>query len=228
MQDTIDFTKICAIANKMKFKIALIFIVIVSCMSVYLWFIATPVYQSEVQLLVNQTERNANIQDQEVQANLKLVETYSTIIMSPRILDIVKQNLKGKYSKEDLSDTVNVKNNANSQVLTITARDTDSKEATEIANQTAKVFKREIPKIMKVNNVTILTNAGVTTQNAEVKPNRPLMLMLSLIVGVLVSLIVITIKAINDKTIQTEQELQMEFGQTMLGTIEDFSKIKIQ
>ncbi|RDX01362.1 YveK family protein [Listeria kieliensis] len=228
MQDTIDFTKICAIANKMKFKIALIFIVIVSSMSVYLWFIATPVYQSEVQLLVNQTERNTNIQDQEVQANLKLVETYSTIITSPRILDLVKQNLKGKYSKEDLSDAVNVKNNANSQVLTITAQDTNSKVATEIANQTAKVFKREIPKIMKVNNVTILTNAGVTNQNSEVKPNRALMLMLSLIVGVLVSLIVITIKAMNDKTIQTEQELQMEFGQTVLGTIEDFSKIKIQ
>ena len=52
-----------------------------------------PEYEANTQVLVNQKEKNSELMAQEVQSNIQLVNTYSEILKSPRILDeVAKKN----------------------------------------------------------------------------------------------------------------------------------------
>ena len=57
---------------------------------------------------------------------------------------------------------INVANEKDSQVISVTVEDKDPKLARDIANATADVFKGEVAKIMNVDNVTVLSKAEVT------------------------------------------------------------------
>ena len=51
--------------------------------------IVQPKYEASTQVLVNQKEKDKDIMAQQVQSNIQLVNTYSEILKSPRILDKV-------------------------------------------------------------------------------------------------------------------------------------------
>lgn len=71
----------------------------------YAFVIATPMYSNSAQILVNQTNRTTNgLAD--VQVDLSLVDTYTTIITSPRILNEVNHQLNGDYSIEAFNENV--------------------------------------------------------------------------------------------------------------------------
>ena len=66
-----------------------------------------------------------------------------------------------KETVQDLTQKLDVTNERDSQVISVTAQDKDPKVASEIANVTAEVFKDEVAKIMSVDNVTVLSKAEV-------------------------------------------------------------------
>lgn len=80
-------------------------------MFIYLQYIATPIYQKSTQILVNQSEstKSNSVDSQTVQADLQLVNTYSTIISSPRILNEVQQDLGKQYDTAELAEMIQVK-----------------------------------------------------------------------------------------------------------------------
>src|SRR5699024_1243740 len=99
MEETIDLSKLFSILKKnMKYLIIIPIVFLVLSMVVTFLFI-TPKYSSSTQVLVNQKETDSQMMSQQVQSDLQLVNTYSEIIKSPRILDKVSKNLKGKYSR---------------------------------------------------------------------------------------------------------------------------------
>lgn len=56
-------------------------------------FLMKPKYEANTQVLVNQKEKNSELMAQEVQSNIQLVNTYTEIVKSPRILDeVAKKN----------------------------------------------------------------------------------------------------------------------------------------
>lgn len=52
-------------------------------------FVLTPMYERSTQLLVNQAVPEGQLNQQVVRNNLELIDTYSEIIKSPRILNEV-------------------------------------------------------------------------------------------------------------------------------------------
>ena len=93
MEETIDLSKLFAILKKnMRYLIILpIFFLVLSMVMTFLFM--TPKYSSSTQVLVNQKETDSQMMAQQVQSDLQLVNTYSEIIKSPRILDKVSKNL---------------------------------------------------------------------------------------------------------------------------------------
>lgn len=115
MEEIIDLKRIANTIKNKKWWLVGIIIVSVISMSIYLWFIATPIYQSNTQILINQTEENeATIQSQNVQANIDLINTYNVIIKSPRILDEVNKELNNEYSEKELVNAIQVSSASNS------------------------------------------------------------------------------------------------------------------
>lgn len=127
------------------------------------FFVLSPKYQANTQILVNQTKGdNPQFMAQEVQSNIQLVNTYKEIVKSPRILDEVSKDLNDKYSPSKLSSMLTITNQENTQLINIQVKSGHKQDSEKIANSFAKVTSKQIPKIMSVDNVSILSKADGT------------------------------------------------------------------
>ncbi|MDN6572377.1 MAG: Wzz/FepE/Etk N-terminal domain-containing protein, partial [Staphylococcus equorum] len=178
-------------------------------------------YQASTQVLVNQKESDSQMMAQEVQSNIQLVNTYSEIVKSPRILDKVSKELNRKYSASELSSMLTVTNQAKSQLLNIDVVSKSGKDSEKIANKLAEVFSDEVPDIMNVDNASILSTADDTTK--QVAPKTMINLVMGIVIGLIIALIIIFIKEIFDKRIKSETDVENELEIPVLGSIQKFN-----
>lgn len=222
MEEIIDLSKLFKILKKnMKYLIILPIVFLVLSMVITFIFM-TPKYSSSTQVLVNQKETDNQMMAQQVQSNLQLVNTYSEIIKSPRILDKVSKNLKGKYSSEEISGMLTVSNQAESQILNIAVENESREAASKVANEIANVFSKDVSKIMNVDNVSILSKAD--TKGNQISPKPLVNLVVGSFLGLIVALIIIFLKEMLDKRIKTEEDVAEILDLPVLGTIQDFNK----
>ncbi len=222
MEEIIDLRKLFTILKKnMKYLIILPIVFLVLSMVITFIFM-TPKYSSSTQVLVNQKETDNQMMAQQVQSNLQLVNTYSEIIKSPRILDKVSKNLKGKYSSEEISGMLTVSNQAESQILNIAVENESREAASKVANEIANVFSKDVSKIMNVDNVSILSKAN--TKGNQISPKPLVNLVVGIFLGLIVALIIIFLKEMLDKRIKTEEDVAEILDLPVLGTIQDFNK----
>ncbi|WP_353421496.1 Wzz/FepE/Etk N-terminal domain-containing protein [Staphylococcus delphini] len=222
MEETIDLSKLFSILKKnMKYLIIIPIVFLVLSMVVTFLFI-TPKYSSSTQVLVNQKETDSQMMSQQVQSDLQLVNTYSEIIKSPRILDKVSKNLKGRYSSNEILGMLTVSNQAESQILNIAVENESREAADKVANEIANVFSKDVSKIMNVDNVSILSKAD--HNGDKVSPQPLINAVTGVFLGLIIALIIIFLKEILDKRIKTEEDVEELLDLPVLGTIQDFSK----
>ncbi|MFW2436063.1 YveK family protein [Staphylococcus cohnii] len=221
MESTLDLTKILRILkNNLKLLIILPLICLLISAIITMFFLDEE-FQSSTQVLVNQKESDSQMMAQEVQSNIQLVNTYSEIVKSPRILDKASKELDRKYSTSELSSMLTVTNQAESQLLNIDVVSKSGKDSEVVANKIAEVFSDEVPDIMNVDNVSILSTADDTTK--QVAPKTMINLVLGLIIGLALALIIIFIKEIFDKRIKSETDVENELELPVLGSIQKFN-----
>lgn len=166
---------------------------------------------------MSQKEKESKMMAQEVQSNIQLVNTYAEIIKSPRILDDVAKENKD-YSADKLSKMIDVNTEADSQILNVGVRSKSEKESEKIANDVAKVFSKDVPDIMSVDNVSILSKANGTAE--KVSPRTIMNLFAGLILGLVLAIIIAALREIFDKRIRTEEDVEKELGVPVLGSIQ--------
>ena len=215
-ENTIEFTRILQIIKKNLWLLILLPIIFLLLSVVLTFFVLKPQYQASTQILVNQKKEAKNVGVQEVQGNIQLVNTYAEILKSPRILDKVSKDYN-KYSSEELNKMVNVKTQANSQILNINVTDYNKKKSEDIANKVANVFKDDMPHIMNVDNVSILSTANGTAE--KVSPKTSVNLIIGLFVGLVLAIFIIALKEMLDKRIKSEEDVERELNVPVLGSI---------
>ena len=184
------------------------------------FFFMTPIYQSSTQILVNQKKQEgAMIQAGEVQTNIQLTNTYKVIIKSPVILDQVNEKLKLNMTAQALTGKINVANEKDSQVISVTAEDKDPKLARDIANATADVFKGEVAKIMNVDNVTVLSKAEVAENQSPIKPRPMLNVAIAFVVGLMAAVGLAFLLEYLDNTVKKEEDVENLLGLPVLGIV---------
>ncbi|WP_429972389.1 YveK family protein [Enterococcus sp. AZ015] len=190
-------------------------------MLLYLTLFAEPIYQKSAQLLISQSETIAGnrLENQTIQADLQLVSTYSTIIMSPRILNEVSEALEGSYDVSELSEILSVTNATNSQIIEINAYHQSPKIAAEIANTTASVFSEEIPKIMNIDNVTILAEGTVLPQETPARPNKFLLYSLTTFLSLLFAFTYMFLLLVFERSFASNTEIEEVLGVKVIGEI---------
>ncbi|PTE89778.1 capsule biosynthesis protein CapA [Staphylococcus equorum] len=220
MESRLDLSKILQTLRK-NVKILIILPIICLLISaIVTFFFLDSKYQASTQVLVNQKESDSQMMAQEVQSNIQLVNTYSEIVKSPRIIDKVSKKLDRAYSTSELSSMVSVSNQAESQLLNIAVDSKSKNDSEHIANTVAQVFSEEVPDIMNVDNVSILSEANDTAK--QVAPKKGINLLVGLVGGFLIALIIIFIKEILDKRIKSEEDVENELNIPVLGSIQKF------
>ncbi|MEB8108844.1 Wzz/FepE/Etk N-terminal domain-containing protein [Staphylococcus equorum] len=220
MESTLDLSKILQILRK-NVKILIILPIICLLISAIVsFFFLDSKYQASTQVLVNQKESDSQMMAQEVQSNIQLVNTYSEIVKSPRIIDKVSKKLDRAYSTSELSSMVSVSNQAESQLLNIAVDSKSKNDSEHIANTVAQVFSEEVPDIMNVDNVSILSEADNTAK--QVAPKTMINLVLGIVIGLILALLIIFIKELLDKRIKSEEDVANELDIPVLGSIQKF------
>ncbi|MBT8908172.1 YveK family protein [Lactobacillus delbrueckii subsp. bulgaricus] len=119
-------------------------------------------------------------------------------------------------SPSELASAVSVTTTTSSQVFTLSATAETPAKAQAIANAVAKEFKEQIPKIMDVNNVTIVAEAPKGTKSY---PKVKMITMVGVLAGLVISLLIIIIKDLSDTTVREDSFMTNELGLTNLGEI---------
>ncbi|MGG1321257.1 Wzz/FepE/Etk N-terminal domain-containing protein [Priestia megaterium] len=220
MEETISLRELFQVLRKRLWLIVLITIIAATVSAVISFFVLTPVYEAKTQILVNQAKSDEQLYNtQTVQTNVQLISTYNDIIKSPAILDKVIKELKLDKSAQSLSGQIQVTNAQDSQVAQIVVQDTSAKRATEIANTTASVFKKEVPKIMNVDNVSVLSKATLGESASPVKPQPLMNIAIAVVVGLMVGVGLSFLLEYLDNTLKTEQDIENILELPVMGVI---------
>ncbi|PEZ03477.1 capsular biosynthesis protein [Bacillus sp. AFS018417] len=220
MEETISLKELFQILRKRLAMILSITFGAAIISAVVSFFFITPIYQTSTQILVNQKKQEgATFQSGEIQTNIQLTNTYKVIIKSPVVLDQVKEKLNLDMTTQALTQNIDVANEKDSQVISVTVKDKDPKLARDIANTTAEVFKGEVAKIMNVDNVTVLSKAEIAEHQSPIKPRPSLNIAIAIVVGLMASIGLAFLLEYLDNTVKKEEDIEALLGLPVLGVV---------
>jgi len=227
MEETIELKELFLILKKRLWLIASLATLGLGISGGVSLFLLTPIYQSYTQIIVNSAQQENQITNQDIQTSINLINTYRTIIESPRILNEVIENLDLDYTATQVAGMITVNSANNSQVFSISVRNSNPHVAADIANQTAEVFQTNIGSLMNVENSSILTPA--VPGDSPVEPRPPLNMAIGLIVGAMLGVGLAFVMEYLDTRIKSEQEIEKLIGVPVLGAVphvsaKDFKK----
>ena len=231
--NTIDLGRLMAILRK-HFKMLIVWTLLAGVLGFAVaQFVVVPKYTATTEILVNQKHTNdSNGQAyNNQQADIQMINTYKDIITNQVILNKVSHELNSAETVREygrsynmpvakLKNAIKISTQQNSQVFSVAVKTDDPNLSAATANTIARVFKKQIKKIMSVNNVTIVSRA--TVPDSPSFPNVKLFTLVGAVFGLLFSIIYLIIKELMDTTVKNDEFMTNELGLTNLGHIDHF------
>jgi len=191
-------------------------------------FFTQPIYEASSKLIVNQT---SNVQGQAmmdfsmIQTNIKLINSYREIIKSSAIMDKVATTYPDLgLTSAQLMNSTSVSTASESQVMSITVQGTTYEKAAKTVNAISNVFQSQIPLIMKIDNVAILSEAKVDSNASPINMKTTLSIIVSLFAGLVLAIALVFLMDYLDDTFKSEAELEKELGLPVLTVISKMKK----
>jgi capsular polysaccharide biosynthesis protein len=220
MEETISLKDIAHTLRKRIMLIAVIAAIAAALSGIISYFILTPVYQASTQILVNQQSNEQPVLDaNQIRTNVEMINTYSVIIKSPTILNRVVEDLSLQQSTDALTSKITVNSEQNAQVFNLTVQDEDPAQAVNLANAISETFRDEVPEIMNIDNVRVLSPAVLKENPSPIKPKPLLNIAIALVVGLMAGVGVAFLLEYLDNTIKTEEDIQNVLQLPVLGVI---------
>jgi capsular polysaccharide biosynthesis protein len=220
MEETISLQDIFKTIKKRLVMIIVITLAATMVSALVTYFFITPQYEASTQILVNQaSDAQSQYNLNQIQTNVQYINTYSVIIESPTVLKSVIDKLNLDMTTNDLKNILTVNSEQNSQVFTVAVQDADPTQAVKIANTIASVFKDKVPKLMNVNNVSILSKAQLSNDASPVSPKPKLNMAIAFVVGLMVSIGIAFLLEYLDNTVKTEEDIESFLELPFLGAI---------
>ena len=217
MEETIDLQELLLILKKRIRLIATFALAAIIASVVLTHFFITPTYQTSTQLVVSRSDAEHTVTSAEISGINQLMNTFTQIMVSPRILDHVIEALNLTESAARLRSKMEAGTAMNSQVIILTVKHEDPELACDIANKTAEIFARDIPDIMNFDNVNILAPALIPSN--PVSPRLVTNAGIGFIIGTMAGIFVAFLADFLDKTVKSEQEVEKLINLPVLGMI---------
>lgn len=218
MEETITLKEIMEVLRKNIAIMVAAMLIFATAAFGYLQYFVPPKYEAVSQVLITQNaqDQNSAVQNSEIQANIQMVNTYSVVIKSPRILKSAAAEISPNMSVESLANKVSVDSVQNSQVINIHAVDNKPENAIKIAEIVTQSFLKETPGMMKVSNVELLADAS-TAQ--KVSPNMKIGILAGMFGGLVIGVIIAFVRRMFDDQFKKEEEIVARLGVPVIGTI---------
>ena len=193
----------------------------------YANYLITPLYQSDVQMYVNNADisvgsTSIKFSQGDLLAAQGLVDTYIVILNSRPMLDDVIDELELPYSYEQLKGMIDAEAVNGTEVFQITVTDANRKEAKEIANKIAELLPEHISAVVDGSSVRVVQYAVLA--GGPCSPNVVKYLCLGIALGFLLSAGIIVLRVLLDKRVHDPEELAKRYDIPVIAVIPDLEK----
>lgn len=145
----------------------------------------TPTYTASTSIyLTPQISESGSLDYNSQMANSKLVSNVVGLMKQNNIMSQVAKDV-GLESGESVNNCLNVSNDSNTEIITISATTTDPKLSKDIANDTVSTFIRTMQKNLNVRNIEVVDKAKLSyiPSGPNVKKNTLLATMVGFVLG---------------------------------------------
>lgn len=193
----------------------------------YANYLITPLYQSDVQMYVNNADisvgsTSIKFSQGDLLAAQGLVDTYIVILNSRPMLDDVIDELELPYSYEQLKGMIDAEAVNGTEVFQITVTDANRKEAKEIANKIAELLPEHISTVVDGSSVRVVQYAVLA--GGPCSPNVVKYLCLGIALGFLLSAGIIVLRVLLDKRVHDPEDLAKRYDIPVIAVIPDLEK----
>lgn len=182
-------------------------------------------YEADAMLIVNNKRSDTTaVGSAEIIAAQNLAEVYSIIIKSDTVLQQVIDDLKLSMTYEQLKKSITVSAIDKTQVISIKMRSTDAEFAKEIIADVVKVAPPVIKEKVDAGSVNVISEARVSNNGNAVSPSLSKNAMFGALIGLVITLAIVFIKAFFRNTLKTENDITNTLGIPLLGIIPEIDE----
>ena len=182
-------------------------------------------YEADAMLIVNNKQTdNQGVGSGEIIAAQNLAEVYSIIIKSDTVLQQVIDDLKLNMTYEQLYKAISVSSVDSTQVISVKMRSTDADFAKKIIADVVKVAPPVIADKVEAGSVKVISEARISNNGNPVSPNLTKNAMFGAVIGFVITLAVVFIKAFFRNTLKTENDITNTLGIPLLGIIPEIDE----
>ena len=133
--------------------------------------VTTPVYEASLTLWVSQASSGSGQQYADILAAERIAKTYGALITKRPVLQQTIDELHLKTTPDQIAKSISVRLVRDTQLLEVTARDTNPVLAASIVNKLAEVFQKQNLETQKqsFNEATQKLNSQVTQLEGQIK-----------------------------------------------------------
>ncbi|ANY73381.1 MULTISPECIES: YveK family protein [Paenibacillus] len=216
------------IIQKRWWLIAAIVTVAIAATGIKSYYFTTPVYAANAKLIVNQSSSDG-LNTSSIQTSIFLINSYKEIIMSTAIMNkVVEKYPDLGESPTTLAAKISVSSANNSQVMNLVYQDTSYTHAAAVVNAVSAVFKEQIPQIMNVDNITILSEADPAAKVAPINLNPVMNIVISFVVSLMLALGFVFLLDYLDDTVKTEDDIVEILEVPVLAVAGKMSKAELK
>ena len=189
---------------------------VVSAGTIYSVFILKPEYKSQATVILS-SDKSKNTVQSEINANKNLIDTYTEVVKSHRVLDRVKSEMQIEDTYEQLVEKVTVASLKDTEIISISVVDLDKNHSYSLANRIADTFTDEIGQIYNDKSVNVLDRA--------VEPQKPYNVdiikqeAIYAAAGIVLATAVIFLMFYFDRTIKTTEQIEQLFKLPIYGKV---------
>lgn len=182
----------------------------------YCQFVASPVYEATSRLYI-QTQSTSITSLADVQVSTVLAKDYVELIQSRTLCQEVIDNLDLNMTYSQLKESLTVTNPEDTRILNISIQSADPKSSKAIANEFARVARKQISDIMKTDEPSLWETA-ITPKN-PVKPAKMKNTVLGFFAGGFVAGLISIVMYLMDDAIRTPEDIERRLGLNTLASI---------
>ena len=182
-------------------------------------FLITPKYRAEATMIVNtRQDQTATVTNDQITSAQKLVDTYSIIIRSRRVIDPIMEKLNIEDEYEDFVETILVESVNDTQVMSIRVENKDPEIALQVVQEIVDRAPGAIISTVEAGSVNVVSEPYVNAEE-PVSPSKLKNIAITAFIGLFISSGTFLLIAFLDNTFKSEEDIQKQLGLVTIGII---------
>lgn len=203
----IDFLDVLKALAKRLWIIVLCGVLAGTLMLVYTVLFVTPLYQASVTLYINNRSGSGNsaVSSSDLAVALQLVETYTNIVRSDRVVDKVIDASGVGLTTKQVKSMISAEAVNKTEIFQVIVTSPDPELSMKLANTIAEVAPAEITSIIEGSSAKIIDYAKLPTGRSS--PSYTKNTVLGTVIGAVLAALVIAVCHLLDMRIKREEDL---------------------